>query len=184
MKKQKPINPTRILLIIVITLVSIPLMVVALFAASYLITKINQISKTEADQKCYKFVKEVKADISSVQGFTVVAEDISCTPNQDEAGFTDYQFMASFKVIKDDNLSAESQKANINFLAKSIPISNFAISVANIPLADGKSPAICVSALTLIQEDGSTYLSIPAGNTADYTEPDKILEYPPCRNIQ
>lgn len=182
MKNNKSKGLSKILLIIIV-LISIPLVFIALFAGTYLFSKANQISKVEADQKCYKFAKDVKSDISSVQGYTIIGEKTLCRPDQDEAGFTDYYFTATYKVTKSDNISVDSQKTNINYLANKIPLKNYLLWVDNIPPTDGQAPAICVTATSQIQEDGSSYQSNGPAHFPRYTEPGTIKDFQPCKDI-
>ncbi len=187
MKKQKksksklrPNSPLRIITIILITIIAAIVLFVAYIVLTVVVgsilLKINQVKPEEANKVCQAFYEEVKLDIKAVSGYTVVNSQKHCSPSEDEAGFTDYYFSATFKVAKVGIDSVDGMKTGINDLSDKLPIRDYPLWVDNVPGKNGQQDAICVNATMQIQENGEEYQSMSPSHYPRYIEPDKFNE--------
>lgn len=170
MKKFKLSRLGKIIGLVIASLVAIP----ALFVVLYFVGKVFQVSQAEADKVCQEFFEQVKSDIVSVPGYTIIKERKYCSPSQDEAGYTDYYFTVIFRVAKAGNDSVDGMKANINYLVDKFPGKNYPLFVNNAPSTNGQSQTICVQATKQIQENGEVYHSSPPEHYPRYLEPSEF----------
>ncbi len=176
--KLKPNSPLRIITIISITIIAAIVLFVAYMVLTvvvgYILLKINQVKPEEANKVCKAFYEEVKSDIKAVPGYTIVNSQKHCSPSEDEAGFTDYYFSATFKIEKAGIDSVDGMRAGINYLSVKLPIRDYPLWVDNVPGKNGQPDAMCVHATMQIQENGDEYQSMNPAHYPRYIEPDKF----------
>lgn len=176
--KLKPNSPLRIVAIILITVIASTVLytayVILTVAVGYVLLKINQVMPEEANKVCQAFYEEVKSDIKAVPGYAIVNSQKHCSPSEDEAGFTDYYFSATYKVAKAGIDSVDGMKKGINNLAVKLPVRDYPLWVDNVPGKNGQQDAICVHATMQIQENGEEYQSMNPAHYPRYIEPDKF----------
>jgi hypothetical protein len=143
----------------------------------------RQISQEEATKTCQEFYNEVRANITAVDGYTILDSLKSCKPQIDETGGTDYYFNALFRVAKPGNETTEGIKANIKYFAQQYPQTDYSIWIRNDAAVNGRPGTICIDARKQIQENGEIYNSNTPKHYTDYTNPGSLPDYAPCHGI-
>lgn len=176
-------RPTRAIKIIVISVaVFIQLAVMCLVVYGFTSTG-GQIAPAEANTMCQDFFQDVKSQITDIPGYAAINGVKHCTPQQDEAGGMDYIISVTFRVSKDTPDSIASLKADMDYLAKTLPQKNYAVFVDNVPARHGQPETMCVSASRYIDNDGKDYPQGPPDHHSRYTEPGSIEGFEPCKGL-
>ncbi|HSW66326.1 MAG TPA: hypothetical protein VLI54_04295 [Bacillota bacterium] len=170
----------KVLLAVLLSPVVLVALIVGGFLSYYGLSKANQISPSEASKLCQNFYADVQSQLKSASGYTVAKSVTHCTPEQDEAGFTDYTLGVDFKIARSD-ASDVSTKAALDQLTQKLPHKNYHLSVLNVQNGE---PYICVSAGRYIDNDGS---DVPQGDQngpfTTFVVPGSINDYHPCEDF-
>jgi hypothetical protein len=143
-----------------------------------------QINQAEADKKCAALFDEVKADLATVPGYSVVDGRKTCTPIEDELSMQDYKLIVRFRVNAEANLDSEAAiKDSMKTLAAKLPARSYPVGIHNMQPADGQKPALCVGASRYIDNDGKEVPQGPPTHSYGYVAPDSDDKTSACDSI-
>ncbi len=170
----------KVLLAVCLSPLALALLIGCGVLAYYAWAKANQISRADANKLCQDFYTDMHSQLKNAPGYTIAKSVTHCTPEQDEAGFTDYILGVDFKVARNDNGDVSTKEA-LDQLAHKLPHKNYHVSVLN--MQNGE-PYICVSAGRYIDNDGK---DVPQGDQngpfAAFVALGSVEGYHPCEDF-